>query len=132
MTLLSAVSVMVLVTLEPGSSVAAPYLAAATPLQLLTSRQTRDIQLLDLPGIERLFNGLARQRTSTDEGVRAAAWADFSLLLEAIVDDEGVSALALADLPAAATAARRPSVVAAPGMIVRDRAAYQLLGLGYS
>jgi soluble lytic murein transglycosylase-like protein len=60
---------------------------------------------LDLPGIHRLFEALSRQRASINEGERAAAWADISILTDSIVGEQSK---------------------------VRDTAAYQLLALGYS
>jgi hypothetical protein len=90
-----------------------------------------DIQLMDLSSVRRMFNDLARERTSTVEGERASAWADFSLLVEAVVGAP-VASLAFDDLVQATTMSRGPHVLAAPGVAVRDRTAYQLLGIGYS
>jgi soluble lytic murein transglycosylase-like protein len=78
-----------------------------------------------------MFNSLARERRSTIEGERAAAWADFSLLIDAVVGAP-VAPLAFDDLADATTMARGPHALAAAGVAVRDRTAYQLLGIGYS
>jgi soluble lytic murein transglycosylase-like protein len=94
--------------------------------------QPEAVQLLDLPALRRLFNPLARQRSSMEEGVRVAAWTDFSLLAEAIVGDTTAGSVAFDDLAAAATEARGPTVLATPGMVARDGLAYRLLALGYS
>ena len=93
--------------------------------------QPRGMRLLDLPSLRRLFDALAGQRASTDEGERVAAWAEFSLLAAAVVGDALVGPLAFDDL-AAATAEQDPRVIVAPGAGARDGAAYKLLTLGYS
>jgi soluble lytic murein transglycosylase-like protein len=100
-------------------------------VQLGTNGGLRDIRLLDLSSIRRMFNSLARERVSTVEGERAAAWADFSLLIEAVVGAP-VPPLAFDDLADATTTTRGAHALASPGADTRDTAAYQLLGLGYS
>jgi soluble lytic murein transglycosylase-like protein len=131
LTVLSAVLAIVLVTVGSGSSVQTAF-AGQSPAEHRAVGQPRTIQLLDLPSIDRLFTASARQLRSKDEGVRVAAWADFSLLVAAIVDDRGASALAIAALAGPTTMARAPGVVGTPAMSSRDRVAYHLLALGYS
>ena len=66
-----------------------------------------------------------------NDGEQAAAWAEFALVAEAVVGDPPLGPLTLDDLQGSATA-RGPLVRATPGVTTRDRAAYQLQGLGYS
>src|SRR5262249_18025128 len=75
---------------------------------------------------------LARQRQSNDEGERAAAWAELSMLVEAVVGDGQPNRIAVDDLAAAMVNTRGTRVLATPGFAARDAAAYRLLALGYS
>jgi soluble lytic murein transglycosylase-like protein len=91
-----------------------------------------DIRLLDLAAVRRLVNALARQRATMTEGERAAAWADFSLVSQAVIGDAKVGPFDLDELTYAATTGGGPRVTATAGVAMRDMAAYQLLALGYS
>ena len=115
-----------------GSIAAAGPVAARPASQGVAAVPSSDLRLLDLSGIRRLFDGIERQRNSLNEGARAAAWAEFSLLAESVVGDEQVGALTFDDLRGPGTDTRGPLVRASAGMRARDRSAYQLLGLGYS
>jgi soluble lytic murein transglycosylase-like protein len=77
-------------------------------------------------------NALARQRATMTEGERAAAWADFSLVSQAVIGDSKVGPFDLDELASAATSGGGPRVSATPGVAMRDMTAYQLLALGYS
>jgi soluble lytic murein transglycosylase-like protein len=124
-----AVSAVLLVT--AGSLARGDSKTDVSHVQPATRGGSSDIQLLDLSSVRRMFNDLARDRTSTAEGERAAAWSDFSLLVEAVVGAP-VGTLAFDELAQATTTARGPHVLAAPGVSARDTTAYQLLGIGYS
>ncbi len=111
-----------------GSSPGLPTTAVGPPA--VASRP--DVRLLDLAAVRRLVNALARQRSTMSEGERAAAWADFSLVSQAVIGDSKVGPFDLDELAHAATSGGGPRVVATPGVTMRDEAAYQLLALGYS
>jgi soluble lytic murein transglycosylase-like protein len=81
-------------------------------------------RLAELVAVRRLYRTLARQRESPDEGERAAAWADLSVLIDAIAGERRSDRGADGDL--------RSRVPVTPAVAARDRAAYQLLALGYS
>jgi len=66
------------------------------------------------------------------EGERAAAWADFSLVSQAVIGDSKVGPFDFDELATAATSGDGPRVAATAGVAIRDMAAYQLLALGYS
>ena len=66
------------------------------------------------------------------EGERAAALADFSVMTEAVVGGSPGGPFTFDELTRAVTSGDGPRVSAAPGVVQRDEAAYQLLGLGYS
>jgi hypothetical protein len=91
-----------------------------------------DVRLLDLAAIRRLVNALVRQGPAAAEGDRAAAWADFSLVLHAVIDDSGIGPFDLGELARASTSGGGPHVLTTAGVTTRDEAAYQLLALGYS
>jgi soluble lytic murein transglycosylase-like protein len=91
-----------------------------------------DPQMLDLTSIRRLYDALARQRTSPDQGERAASWADLSLLANAVVGDAPAGASGFGDLVSAAPRRPSPRLLATSDITARDTAAYQLLSLGYS
>ncbi len=98
--------------------------AAVAPVQ--------DVRLLDLPGVRRLFDTLAREWRSMHAGEQAAAWADFSLLLVAVLGDSTIAPpLTPEDLLDPATT-RGPLLRASTGVTTRDRTAYGLQALGYS
>jgi hypothetical protein len=129
---LSAVSAVLLAI--AGSALAAPAVSSAESsiAQPAASGQPRDIQLLDFLSVRRLFDALAGQRASADEGERAAAWTDLSVLVEAVSGGARLDADAVDNLSGAAPGTRGPRVITTPGATTRDRAAYQLLALGYS
>jgi soluble lytic murein transglycosylase-like protein len=91
-----------------------------------------DVRLLELASIRRLVNALARQRSSMSEGERAAAWADFSLVSQAVIGDSQIGPFDFDELAHAATSGGGPHVRALVGVNIRDEAAYKLLALGYS
>jgi soluble lytic murein transglycosylase-like protein len=66
------------------------------------------------------------------EGERAAAWADFSLVSQAVIGDSKVGPFDLDELANAAARGGGPRVAATAGIAIRDMAAYRLLALGYS
>jgi soluble lytic murein transglycosylase-like protein len=113
-----------------GASASPPSPSSAA--QTRATQPARDIALLELASVRRLFDALARQRESADEGERVAAWSEFSLLAEAVVGQDRVGALAFDDLAAAATTGQGPRVPATPAVLARDTVAYQLLSLAYS
>jgi hypothetical protein len=103
--------------------------AACTPVAAGSSTAAAT-PLLDLPGIHRSFSVLAPERIS-DEGERAAALADLSLLVTAIAGETlPVQALSTGDMTSASAAATR--IVVTPAIARRDGVAYQLLAVGYS
>jgi hypothetical protein len=91
-----------------------------------------DIRLLDLSAVRRLVNTLAREAPAMTEGERAAAWADFSLVSQAVIGGAEVGSFDVDELVLAATSGEGPRVLATDGVGRRDAAAYQLLALGYS
>jgi len=105
---------------------------AATAVARPATASRPDVRLLELAAIRRLVNALARQRATMTEGERAAAWADFSLVSQAVIGDSKVGPFDLDELAYAATSGGGPRVATTPGVAIRDMAAYQLLALGYS
>ena len=105
---------------------------AATAVARPASASRPDVRLLDLAAIRRLVNALARQRATMTEGERAAAWADFSLVSQAVIGDSKLGPFEFDELASAATSGGGPRVAATAGVAMRDMAAYQLLALGYS
>jgi hypothetical protein len=124
MVLFAAIFLLTLATTPSGPAAA----AVARPATV----SPPDIRLLDLAAVRRLVNALARQRATMTEGERAAAWADFSLVSQAVIGDAKVGPFDLDELASAASSGGGPRVVATAGVAVRDTAAYQLLALGYS
>jgi len=105
---------------------------AATAVARPATASRPDVRLLDLAAVRRLVNALARQRATMTEGERAAAWADFSLVSQAVIGDSKVGPFDLDELAFAATSGGGPRVTVTAGVAIRDMAAYQLLALGYS
>jgi hypothetical protein len=89
-----------------------------------------DVRFLDLASIRRLVNALVRQQSTPSEGQRAAAWADFSLVSEAVIGDSHVGPFDPDELVRAATAGGGPHVRATAGVTIRDDVAYRLLARG--
>src|SRR5262245_3282262 len=116
-----------LLTLTITSSGPAPT-AVARP----ATASRPDVRLLALAAVRRLVNALARQRATMTEGERVAAWADFSLVSQAVIGDSKVGPFDLDELASAAASGGGPRVTVTPGVAIRDMAAYQLLALGYS
>jgi soluble lytic murein transglycosylase-like protein len=87
---------------------------------------------MDLAAIRRMVSALVRQGATATQGGRAAAWADFSLVSQAILGHTEVGPFDLDELAHALTTAGGPHVRAAAGVAQRDEAAYRLLALGYS
>jgi hypothetical protein len=112
--------------------------SAAEPADQASSVQTRrnsvDVRLFDLSSVRRLFHTLARGGDAMNEGERAAALADFSLMTEAVVGGSAGGPFTFDELVRAASnsAGGGPRVAAALGVGGRDEAAYQMLALGYS
>lgn len=92
---------------------------------------TQEVHLLDLPGVRRLFDTLARARRSMSDGEETGAWTEFTLLAAAVVGDRSLEALTFDELQRSDTA-RGPLVRATAGITTRDKTAYDLQGLGYS
>jgi soluble lytic murein transglycosylase-like protein len=109
--------------------VPAGAVALAASRQRAAAVPTREVRLLDLPGVRRLFDTLTRERSSMSDGEQAAAWTEFALLAEAVVGEAPVGPLTLEDLQGAT---RGPVVQASSDVTTRDGAAYQLQALGYS
>lgn len=122
----------------PSAGIFLPMLTTASsgPVPAAVARPATvsrpDVRLLDLAAIRRLVNALARQRATMTEGERAAAWSDFSLVSQAVIGDSRIGPFDLDQLATAATSGGGPHVLATTGVAMRDRAAYQLLALGYS
>ncbi len=110
----------------PAASVGAPSVARpATPGRV-------DVRLLDLAAIRRVVTSLIRTTSTMTEGERVAAWADVSLVAQAVIGDTRVGPFELAEITQAVVSGGGPRVSAMPGVAMRDEAAYQLLALGYS
>lgn len=123
------VAIFLLTIASPSSGAA----SVGTPAAVRPTVASRlDVPLLDLAALRRLVNALARRGPAMTEGERAAAWADFSLVSQAVVGDTQIGSFDFDELMQAATNGRGPHVLAAPGVTTRDAAAYQLLALGYS
>jgi soluble lytic murein transglycosylase-like protein len=110
---------------------AAGQVGFASLAQRAPAPPTRNVRLLDLTGVRRLFDTLAREWSSMNDGEQAAAWTEFSLLTEAVIGNSTGEALTFGDLQGT-VATGGPVVVASAGVMNRDGAAYQLQGLGYS
>jgi soluble lytic murein transglycosylase-like protein len=119
----------ILLTVEPASPART---ASPADLRRAQSAATADkgSTVLELASIRRLFDTLARQRASADEGERVASWADLSLLAEAVLGDARVGPLVF-DAPAAGSGTTA-AVRITPAVRARDTVAYQMLSLGYS
>src|SRR5262245_4571434 len=91
-----------------------------------------EVRLLDLAAVRRLVNALARQRPEMGEGERAAAWADFTLVSQAVLGDSQIGPFDFDELAQASASGGGPRVMALAGVGMRDEAAYMLLALGYS
>ena len=65
---------------------ASPIIVLASSAQL-DAAPIQEVRLLDLPGVRRLFDTLAREWSSMNDGEQAAAWAEFSLLAAAVAGD---------------------------------------------
>jgi soluble lytic murein transglycosylase-like protein len=91
-----------------------------------------EVRLLELAAVRRLVNALARQRPDVSEGERAAAWADFTLVSQAVIGDSQIGPFDFDELARASTGGGGPRVMAVAGVAMRDEAAYMLLALGYS
>ena len=79
-----------------------------------------EVHLLDLAGVRRLFDTLARTRSSMSDGEQTGAWTEFTLLAAAVVGDRSLEPLAFDELQRSATAGG-PLVRATPGIATRDR-----------
>jgi soluble lytic murein transglycosylase-like protein len=91
-----------------------------------------EVRLLDLAAVRRLVNTLARERPTMSEGERTAAWADFSLVSQAVIGDSQIGPFDFDDLALASASGGGPRVMALAGVARRDVGAYVLLALGYS
>jgi soluble lytic murein transglycosylase-like protein len=128
----SASCAVLLIQLGTGSLAQSVRVGGVPGVQSGASIGTRESELMELVAVRRLFNALARQRQSNDEGKRAASWAELSLLVEAVAGERAGDSIALDELAAVMTNARGLRVPATPGVSARDTAAYGLLALGYS
>jgi len=90
------------------------------------------VELFDLSAARRLYQALARQRPTMTEGERVAAWADFSLTIEAVTGAPATDLLAFDDLARALASGHWPRVRATRGVAGRDGVAYVMLAVGYS
>jgi hypothetical protein len=90
-----------------------------------------NVRLLELPGLQRLFTTLTPQRTSIEEGERAGAWTDFSFLIQAVLGERLANQIQLGD-PELAMMLTQLTIPVTVEVIGRDKAAYRLLGVGYS
>ena len=122
----TAVFLLTLASLPVGKDPVAKTAVAgpATPGRL-------NVRVMELAAIRRLVNTLIRQGPAT-QGERAAAWADFALVSQAVIGDTQVGPFNLEELARALTTAGGPRVRATAGVAQRDGAAYRLLALGYS
>jgi soluble lytic murein transglycosylase-like protein len=118
-------AVLLVALVAPGTALS----ASSGPPEAAES--LREVHLLELPGVRRLYDTLARERVSRDAGEQAAAWAEFSLMAAAVVGDPALDAIVPEDLRDSATTLG-PLVHASAGVALRDKAAYQLQALGYS
>ena len=109
-----------------------PVAVAATPPAQPAPGRPREVSILELTSVRRLFDALAAPRVSADEGERAAAWADLSVLVEAVAGTALVDARAYDALSGASPGTGGPRLTATPAVATRDTVAYQLLALGYS
>jgi membrane-bound lytic murein transglycosylase MltF len=75
-----------------------------------------EVQLFDLAAVRRVFQALARQRAAMTEGKRVAAWADVSLMTEAITGEPAVGFPLFDDVERAVKSGVGPRVRA-----IRDR-----------
>lgn len=91
-----------------------------------------EVELFDLSAARRLYQSLARQRMTMTEAERVAAWADFSLTIEAVAGHPVVDLLAFDDLARALATGAWPRVRATRGVAGRDGVAYLMLAVGYS
>jgi soluble lytic murein transglycosylase-like protein len=107
--------------------------APQTRARLQPTRSNRvEVRLFDLSAVRRLFHTLAGRGDAMNEGERAAALADFSVMSEALIGGAAGGPFSFAELVRAASSGGGPLVSAARGVGSRDEAAYQLLALGYS
>src|SRR6185295_9958925 len=88
---------------------------SASSAQRAPAAPTRNVRLLDLTGVRRLFDTLAREWSSMNDGEQAAAWTEFSLLTEAVIGDSTVESLTFGDLQGA-VATGGPVVPASAGV----------------
>jgi soluble lytic murein transglycosylase-like protein len=129
---LAIVTAVLLLTAEPAPLVPQSSPGGTSLAQSAASAGPQGSRVLDLPSIRRLFDALARQRLSADEGERVASWADLSLLAEAVLGDARTGPLVFDDPADAAASRPTPRVLVTPAVNARDGVAYQLLALGYS
>jgi soluble lytic murein transglycosylase-like protein len=112
----------------------APSVAAEPvdrPAQANAARRV-EVRLFDLAAVRRLFHALARRGEAMNEGERAAALADFSVMTDAVVGGSSGGPYTFDELVRATASGNSPRASAAAGFGRRDEAAYQLLALGYS
>ena len=116
------------VTLVSVSASAAPALAIGEAAVVPShASENLDVRPLDLAAVRRLFFTLARERATMTEGERVAAWADFSLVADAVIGDSRFGPITFDELTRSASGAQAPHVRATPGVTMRDATAYQLL-----
>lgn len=107
--------------------------AEASQARARLQRSSRvDVRVFELAAVRRLFHALARRGEAMNEGERAAALADFSVVSESVIGGSAGVPFSFEELVRAVASGGGPLVSAAPGVASRDAAAYQLLALGYS
>jgi soluble lytic murein transglycosylase-like protein len=126
-----ACSALLLVAISSASGAAAEAPQARARLQPARSNRV-EVRLFELSAVRRLFHTLARRGDAMNEGERAAAVADFSVMSEAVIGGSPGGPFSFDELVRAASSGGGPQVSAARGVGSRDEAAYQLLALGYS
>ena len=129
---LPVVAGILLITLASATPSAAKSVDDVPAVQPGDAGETFEVELFDLSAARRLYQALARQRPTMTEGERVAAWADFSLTVEAVAGEPVTELLAFDDLARALASGLWPRVRATRGVASRDDVAYVMLAVGYS
>ena len=129
---LPVVAGVLLITLASATPSAAKPIDDVPGVQSGDTDEVFEVELFDLSAARRLYQALARQRPTMTEGERVAAWADFSLTIEAVTGEPVTDLLAFDDLARALASGLWPRVRATRGAAGRDGVAYLMLAVGYS
>ena len=129
---LPVVAGVLLITLASATPSAAKSVDDVPAVQSGDAGEIFEVELFDLSAARRLYQALARQRPTMTEGERVAAWADFSLTIEAVAGEPVADLLAFDDLARALASGLWPRVRATRGVAGRDGVAYLMLAVGYS